>query len=120
MKRIFTFSLIGIFSFLFLSSCVKEQVYIDEGYWLSKERAQVVHVDPYCSYYVIETNYGYTIMRTVNGYKPYEGSIVYGNFSNYGYRDFYNRSSGVIYRGEVIEYWLNYYDAQAAIEYYCY
>jgi hypothetical protein len=72
------------------------------------------------SIFVIETNSGYSILRSYNGYKPYEGSIVYGNFSNYGTRDYYDRSSGVVYTFEVIEYWLTYYDAQNAINYYCY
>lgn len=120
MKKIFTIPVITIFSILFLTSCVRDSTYIDEGYWLTKERGVVVHKDPYCQYFVIETNYGYTILRSVNGYKPYEGAVVYGNFSNYGFRDFYNRSTGIVFTSEVQEYWLDYYEAQNAIEYYCY
>jgi hypothetical protein len=120
MKKIFTLSIITIGLVIFFTSCVKNREYVDESYWLSKERGEVVLSDPYCQYFVIETNSGYSILRSYNGYKPYEGSIVYGNFSNYGTRDYYDRSSGVVYTFEVIEYWLTYYDAQNAINYYCY
>src|SRR5215510_11558309 len=120
MKKIFTFSAITILALVLFTGCVKDRSYIDESYWLSQERGVVVHSDPYCSYYVVETNYGYTIVRASGSYKPYENAVVYGNFSNYGYRDFYNGSSGIVFRGEVIEYWLTYYEAQQAISYYCY
>ena len=59
-------------------------------------------------------------MRALSGYKPYEGEVVYGNFSSYGLRDYYNRSNGGIFTAEVKEYWLTYYDAQSAVDYYCY
>jgi len=120
MKKIFTYSFATIFLFVVFSSCVKERTYIDESYWLSKERGIVVHADPNCQYYVVETYDGYAILKSVNGYKPYENSVVYGNFSTYGYRDIYNRSYGTIFTADVKEYWLSYYDAQLAIEYYCY
>ncbi len=120
MKKIFTLSIITIGLVIFFTGCVKNREYVDESYWLTKERGEVVLSDPYCQYFVVETNSGYSILRSYNGYKPYEGSIVYGNFSNYGTRDYYDRSSGVVYTFEVIEYWLTYYDAQNAINYYCY
>ena len=103
-----------------VSSCVKDRQYIDESYWLTKERGQVVHSDPYCQYYVVQTDYGYTVLRAYGSYKPSEGSIVYGNFSNYGLIDLYNRSNGEIITAEVKEYWLSYFEAQNAIDYYCY
>ena len=120
MKKIFTLSILTIGLFIFFTGCVKNREYIDESYWLSKERGEVVLSDPYCQYFVIETNYGYSILRSYDGYKPQEGSSVYGDFSVYGTRDYYNRSNGVIYTGEVKEYGLTYYDAQDAINYYCY
>lgn len=120
MKKIFTLSIMTIGLVLFFTGCVKNREYIDESYWLTKERGEVVLSDHYCNYYVVETDYGYTILRAVNGYKPYEGTTVYGNFSHYGTRDYYNRSNGVIFTAEVQEYWLSYYDAQSGIEYYCY
>ena len=79
-----------------------------------------MHSDPSCQYFVVETVYGYTVLRSFSGYKPYEGSIVYGNFSNIGTRDYYNRSSGSLFTAEVKEYWLTYFEAQDAIDYYCY
>jgi len=120
MKKIFTLSAIVFAVTLFLSSCVKNQ-YIgnDDNYWLSKEQGEVVYSDTYCSYYVIETYYGYTIVRTYGSYKPYEGSIVYGNFSSRGTRDMYNYSNGVVFTGTVTDYWLSYTEAQDALDYYC-
>lgn len=120
MKRIFTFSLVTFVMVTIFSACVKDRQYIDEGYWLNKERGQVVHSDLYCQYYVVQTDYGYTLLRSFSNYKPVEGSVVYGDFSNYGTRDFYNRSNGEIITSEVKEYWLSYFEAQDAINYYCY
>jgi hypothetical protein len=121
MKRIILLSSLVILTAFVFVGCSRNDapVNYDENYWLSQERGEVVYSDPYCSYYVVETYYGYTIIRSWGGYLPYEGSIMYGNFGNYGTRDFYNRSSGMIIPGEVVEYDLSYIDAQYAIEYYC-
>ncbi|HPG11786.1 MAG TPA: hypothetical protein PLU37_09665 [Chitinophagaceae bacterium] len=120
MKKIFTLSIVSLAVFVF-SSCSRDYYYdggFDESYWLSKEAGEVVYSDSYCNYYVVETYYGYTIIRST-GYKPYEGSLVYGNFSNLGTREFYNRSSGFLFTGAVTDYWLSYTDAQYALDYYC-
>ena len=121
MKKIFTLSALVLSFSIFLASCVKSTVYngIDESYWLSKERGEVVYSDPYCSYYVVETYYGYNVVQASGGYKPYEGALVYGNFSSRGTRDFYNRSTGYIFSGSVTDYWLTYTEAQDALDYYC-
>ena len=118
MKKIFTLSLIILFLSGYFSGCIKEYPGYDENYWLSKERGVVVF-SGYCGYYVVETAGGYSILRATGSYKPYEGDIVYGNFSNYGIRDFYNRPYRRIFRAEVVEYWLSYIEAQQAIYYYC-
>lgn len=121
MKKIFTLSAFVLSISIFLASCVKSTVYtgIDEGYWLSKERGEVVYSDPYCSYYVVETYYGFNIVQANGGYRPAEGSFVYGNFSARGTRDMYNRSAGYIFTGTVTDYWLTYTEAQDALDYYC-
>lgn len=121
MKRIFTLSVVFLSAALLLGSCIKnsDTYYFDESYWLSKERGEVVYSDPYCNYYVVETYYGYNIVRVYGGYKPYEGSIVYGNFSSRGTRDFYNRSTGYVFTGVLTDYWLTYDEAQDALDYYC-
>ena len=121
MKRIFTLSVVFLSAVLLLGSCVKnsDTYYFDESYWLSKERGEVVYSDSYCNYYVVETYYGYNIVRVYGGYKPYEGSIVYGNFSSRGTRDLYNRSTGYVFTGVVTDYWLTYNEAQDALDYYC-
>ncbi len=102
------------------SSCIKDQLrVVDENYWLSKERGSVVYTSSYYPYFVLDTYNGYAIIRGWNGYKPYTGDILYGNFSNYGTRNFYNRSEGSVFSGEVVEYWLTYDEAQSALNYYC-
>ena len=120
MKRIFTLSGIVLAVALFISSCGKNQYSgNDEDYWLSKEQGEVVYSDTYCSYYVVETYYGYQVIQAYGSYKPYEGAILYGNFSSRGTRDFYNYSSGVVFTGSITDYWLTYSEAQDALDYYC-
>jgi len=119
MKRIFTLTGLFMATVLFLSSCVRDVHINTDNNWLTKERGEVVYSDAYCSYYVVETNLGYTIIQTYGTYKPYEGTVVYGNFSSRGTRDFYNQSSGVVFTGIVTDYWLTYVEAQDALDYYC-
>ena len=122
MKKIFTLSTLVLAIAALLASCSKGDYgygYNDERYWLSKERGEVVYSDSYCSYYVVETYNGYTVMRAHGGYKPSEGSIIYGDLSYAGTRDFYNRSSQFVFSGTVTDYWLTYAEAQDALDYYC-
>lgn len=120
MKRIILLTSVVLLAAFTITSCVKNtNVNFDEGYWLSQERGEVVYSDPYCAYYVVETNYGYTVIRSWGNNRPYEGSMLYGNFGTIGTRDFYYRAEGVLIPGEVVEYDLTYADAQYAIEYYC-
>ena len=120
MKKIFTLSAVVLFTAIIFNSCIKSTDHgFNENYWLSKESGEVVYSDSYCNYYVVETNNGYTIIRMYDGYKPYEGSIVYGNFSSYGTHDIYNRSAGLVFTGTVTDYWLTYTEAQDALDYYC-
>ena len=80
MKKIFTLSIIAIGLAMFFTGCVKNRGYIDENYWLSKELCEVVHSDPYCHYYLIETYDGYTVFRAYGGYRPNEGAIYIWGF----------------------------------------
>ncbi|MFI5128641.1 MAG: hypothetical protein ACHQFX_01570 [Chitinophagales bacterium] len=119
MKKAFTISSLLILSVLLFAGCYKRDVIVSEDYWLSKERGEVVYSDSYCDYFVVETASGYTVIRSYSGYKPYEGSIVYGDLSFRGTADFYNRSSGVVFTGAVTDYWLSYFEAQDAVDFYC-
>ncbi len=123
MKKIFTITAILVASALFLAGCVKNydggHGGFNENYWLSKEQGEVVYSDAYCDYYVVETINGFTLIRTYGGYKPYEGAIVYGDFSYLGTKDIYNRSTGYLFTGTITETWLDYYEAQDALDYYC-
>jgi hypothetical protein len=118
MKRSFTFSAIALVLTIFFASCVKRAPF-DDAYWLSKERGQVVYSSSSCPYYLIETANGYTVIRSVSS-RPYEGDIVYGDFSYYGVKDIYDRTDGYVISGDVKEYWLTYAGAQDALDYYCY
>jgi hypothetical protein len=118
MKKIFTFSTLALIIAFVFTSCVKESPF-NEGYWLSKERGDVVYSSPSCSYYIVETVNGYSVVGAV-GSRPYQGDILYGDFSYYGVKDIYNRTDGLIISGDVKEYWLTYSGAQDALDYYCY
>lgn len=124
MKKIFTLSALVLATSLFIVGCVKNYGGgtgggFNENYWLQKEQGEVVYSDVYCDYYVIETLNGYTIVQTYGGYKPYEGAIVYGDFSYLGTREIYNRTSGYLFTGRITDTWLDYYEAQDILDYYC-
>jgi hypothetical protein len=119
MKKIFTYSILAALVAVLFTSCVKEKVYDDHSYWLSQERGNVVYSNNSCGFYVVETNYGYTIVENLDGLRTYEGDVMYGNFGGYGTRDFYNYTANVVTRGTVVEYDLTYNGAAAAIDYYC-
>lgn len=120
MKKIFTYSLLAVLAAVLFTSCRKDAVvYDDHSYWLSQEQGNVVYSSNACGFYVVETNYGYTIIQNLDGLRTYEGDLLYGNFGGYGTRSFYNYTADVITRGNVVEYDLTYYEAQDAIDYYC-
>jgi hypothetical protein len=119
MKKIFTLSVLAFVSAFILAGCYKNSVGTNENYWLSQERGDVVYSDSYCSYFVIETNYGYTIMRSRSNSQPYEGSVIFGDFGRYGTYEFYNQNNGRVFSAEVIEIDLTYTEAQYAVEAYC-
>ncbi|MGZ8525566.1 MAG: hypothetical protein ACXWV1_14130 [Chitinophagaceae bacterium] len=122
MKKFFTISSFIILFAVLLAACSKRgaDYGYDEDYWLRQERGEVVYSDSYCPYYVIETYNGYTIVRSSSGFTPFEGSVVYGDFSRRGYRDMYNRSDGTIIPGEITDYWLTYGEAQYLVDNMCY
>ena len=120
MKKIFTCSITAVLVTLLFTSCAKERVvYDDNSYWLSQESGEVIYSSNYCGIYVIETNYGYTIVENLNGLRIYEGDVVYGNLGAYGARDFYNYTANLVTRGNVVEYDLSYSAALDALDYYC-
>lgn len=119
MKKIFTYSVLAILFAALFTSCVKHRVYDDRSYWLSQESGDVVYSNNFCGFYVVETNYGYTIIQNLDGLRTYEGDVMYGNFGSYGSRDFYNHTANVITGGNVMEYDLSYNGAQDALDYYC-
>ncbi len=121
MKKIFTLSATFVLAVVLLSSCVKDQIVVtnNENYWLSKEEGEVVYTEPGCNYWVVETYNGYNVVNTNSGSKPYEGDLVYGNFSSRGTRDMYNFSGKFVFTGTVTDYWLTYSQALDVLDYYC-
>jgi hypothetical protein len=121
MKKIFTFSIIALISVVIFSACTK-RTYLDtdDSYWYSQERGQVVYSSPTCDFYVVETYNGYEVIHSWDGFRPFEGTVLYGNFSNYGTRDFYDPSNNLLVRAEVVDYWLSYPAAQDELSHYCY
>ena len=121
MKKIFTYSILAALVAVLFTSCAKEKVvvYDDHAYWLSQERGDVVYSNNYCGYYVVETDYGYTIIENLDGLRTYGTDVMYGNFGGYGTRDFYNYTADILTRGNVVEYDLSYIEAMDAIDYYC-
>src|SRR3954468_14612232 len=113
MKKILTLSSVFLLAIVLLSSCAKDRIVVinDENYWLSQEQGEVVYSDPSCNYWVVETNYGYNVVRSTSGNMPYEGDLVYGNFSSRGTGDMYNFSGKFVFTGTAIEYWLTYSQA---------
>lgn len=120
MKRIFTLSLALIGMMVLLGSCTKRGFYPDEDYWLRQERGVVVYASNFCDYYVLETYNGYTIVRASAGFVPYEGDVIYGDLSSWGYGTLYNFTAGHTIQGTVTDYWLSYLAAENRIDSYCY
>ena len=121
MKKIFTLTATFFVAVVLLSSCVKERVVVvdTDAYWLNQEEGEVVYSDPTCNYWVVETYNGYNIIRSNSGSMPYEGDLVYGNFSSRGTRDLYNFSGRFVFTGTVTDYWLSYNQALDVLDYYC-
>ena len=119
MKRIFTLSFLLIGLAVLVGSCTKRGYYNDEDFWLSQERGVIVYSGFDCDFFVVETRYGYTVIRSWGGFTPLRGAVVYGNFSRFGVQSFYNRSEGIIQQGNVIDYWLTYWDAIDLADFEC-
>jgi hypothetical protein len=107
-------------SVLFFTSCQKEDlVPIDESYWLQKERGVVVYTDFSCDYYIVETQRGYTVIKSFGSFVPFNGDVLYGDLNRWGLSDIYNRSNQQIIRGQVKDYWLSWYSARDIVAYNC-
>ncbi|HMI79657.1 MAG TPA: hypothetical protein VK484_12740 [Ferruginibacter sp.] len=120
MKRLFTLTATLLFAVFFLSSCVKDRDYVnEENYWLSQEIGEVVYSSPSCNYWVVETYNGYNIVYSGSSSKPYEGQIIYGNFSRRGQRELYNFSESFVFTATVTDTWLTYGEALDLLDHYC-
>jgi hypothetical protein len=122
MKRLLILPAALTILLLFLASCGKEYIQpqnFDEDYWLRQERGVVVYNDFSCDYYIVETNRGNNVIRNYSGLVPYTGDVLYGDFSSWGTRSIYNRSSGYLIRGDVRDYWLSWFRARDIVAYQC-
>ncbi len=121
MKKIYGFLFIALAAFV-MPACTKtisEPVVIDETEWLNKDRAIVVASDFSCPYFVVETRYGYSVLRNWGGGAPYSGSILYGYFDRYGMNTYYVRSERRLMNASTQEMWLSYFQAVDIIEWEC-
>ena len=119
MKKISTYSIVTVLVAVLFTSCAKEKIYDNPSPWLSQESGNVVYSNNPCGIYVVETNYGYTVIQNFDGLRTYEDDVMYGNFGAYGTRDFFNYTANIVTRGNVVEYDLTYNEALNLIEYYC-
>ncbi len=119
MKKLFTYSILAAVVAVMFTSCAKNKAYDDHSYWLSQEQGNVVYSNNSCGYYVVETNYGYTIIQNLDGLRTYEADLMYGDFGRYGNRNFYNYTADLVTLGRVVDYDLTYSEAQDAIDFYC-
>lgn len=108
---------------LLLASCTRTYdrpgAPIDESFWLKQERGVVVYTGFDCSVFVVETRFGYTVLNSWNGFTPFRGAVLYGDFSSFGNRSFYNRSEGYIQQANVLDYWLTYWQAIDMADFEC-
>jgi hypothetical protein len=107
---------------LLLASCTKEDItapQVDESAWLQQERGVVVYQGFGCDFFVVETMRGYTLLRNWGGISPMTGSVIYGELSRWGVRQFYVRSEGRIVTADVRDYWMNYFSVQDALQSLC-
>jgi hypothetical protein len=68
-KNIYTFSIYNS-RYHFFNKLCSEAPPFNEGYWLSRQRGEVVYSSSSCPYYVIQTNFGYTVAASLNS-KPF-------------------------------------------------
>jgi hypothetical protein len=109
-------------AFILFNSCTKSTLPpppVDETEWLQQPRGAVVETGDFaCGYFILQNQWGYSVMQN-NGAAPFIGSIVYGQHSNWGYNVFYNRSSGYLFRANVVDYGLGYFAALDQLQWYC-
>lgn len=108
---------------MLFTACTKQQVApppaVDESQWLNQDRGVVAFSDFNCDYYVVQTMNGYAVLRSWSGTPPFQGSTLYGDFSGWGVKTFYNRSGGYLIRAEVRRNWLSYFEAIDELNYRC-
>jgi len=92
---------------------------VNESVWLTKERGIVVASDFGCDYFVVQTNRGYTVLRSWGGISPFSGSTIYGDLSNWGVKTLYNRSEGRLINADVRDFWLGYFQAMDQVQWSC-
>ena len=111
MKKIIPLLLL---SALFLASCSKyvdRPAGLDVNYFMqTHERGQIVYLDAYSGYFIVETNKGYAVARELGG-TPYNYDVLYSSFSNFGVMDAYNRTGNYMTQINVKDNWMSYSEA---------
>jgi len=104
------------------SSCKKTELPpppVDEAEWLQQPRGIVVETGGFtCGYFIVQNQWGYSLMQSY-GATPFIGSVIYGQHTNWGFNSFYNRSSGYLFRANVVDFGLSYFSALDQLQWYC-
>jgi len=116
------FLILAIPVLLTLASCTKQSINqppVDEAEWLQRPRGRVIESDFSCSYFIVENNWGYSVLRMFGGGAPFRGSVVYGYHNQLGMTTFYNRSGGYVFQAQVLDYGLSYFQALDMVSWNC-
>lgn len=120
MKNKFTLLALAFVSFIFFSSCTKQDYQYgtsNEEEWMrSHEKGSVAYVDNYSGNYIVETYEGYSVVQSLGGLIPRTYDNEYAWFSNPGTQSVYNYDGNYYTRERVVESWLSWSDALIVLD----
>ncbi|MEJ5349042.1 MAG: hypothetical protein WHS46_10195 [Desulfosoma sp.] len=67
----------------------------------------VVYVKSGCSYYIVETPLGYTLLQWFGGSIPSRGDVLVGDYESYGMKDIYNITQDSETKVWVDSFWMS-------------
>ena len=67
----------------------------------------VVYYKSGCSYFIVETAMGYSILEWYGGHDPSKGEVIAGDFETYGFKDVYNLTADQETKVWVEDFWLS-------------
>ena len=67
----------------------------------------VVYIRSSCSYYIVETAMGYSLLEWYGGNTPTQNDVLVGDFEAYGMKDIYNITADSETRVWVDNFWMS-------------